>query len=358
MNYRDFKQEMEKKISENLRKDYSDAYAKASKIHMVNREVDSLGIVVCGQTIYPPIYLEQLYDRYNKICDITIQKGLPENPMDVILDEVYETIKQSVEKTPEALKGENGKLENMPDNVVLQLVNTDQNRYMLQNVPHREFEDLSIIYRWVVGVSDEGIYSTIVTNEMAESVGIKEEELFRRAGENTKRILPAQIMSMYDAMVGFMVKDLMNSMPEELADVLGDESIDSMEEHVREKVIEEIGDDRPYPMFVITNTERSFGAVEMLFPENLEQVSEIFHDDLYILPSSLHEVLAVPAKECDAQTLARMVVEVNSEEVPLEERLSNQVYYYDSREKKLSVATDTPNKRIDYYEPVQMAVAR
>ena len=38
------------------------------------------------------------------------------------------------------------------DNIVFQLVNTEQNREMLADVPHREYQDLSVIYRWVVKV--------------------------------------------------------------------------------------------------------------------------------------------------------------------------------------------------------------
>ncbi len=45
--------------------------------------------------------------------------------------------------------------------------------------------------------------------------------------------------------------------------------------------------------------------------------------------------------------LAQMVVEVNMQEVSLDERLSNQVYHYDKDLRKLTLATDTPNKRLD-----------
>lgn len=352
MNYNDFKQELEQKVTERLQRDYGDAYAKASKTQKVNRELDSLIIVIHGRTLFPTIYSENLYERFKKISDITIQKGLPEDPMDVVLDEVYETIRESVDKTPEVLKSENIRLEKMPDNVVLQLVNTEQNQAMLENVPHREFEDLSIIYRWTVGFTNDGIYSTIVTNEMAEKVGLDEEELYQLAKDNTGRLLPAQVMSMSDVVVEMMVQEMMNSMPQELLEQFGDKSMDDIEEHIREKTMEEIAQDGPCPMYVIRNTERSFGAVQMLFHENLDKVSELSHDDLYILPSSVHEVISIPVMGCDAQELADMVVSVNSEEVRLEERLSNQVYYYDSREKKLSLATDTPNKKIDFSDTV------
>ena len=42
-----------------------------------------------------------------------------------------------------------------------------------------------------------------------------------------------------------------------------------------------------------------------------------------------------------------MVSEINMGQVDLEERLSNQVYHYDKDARRLSLATDTPNKRLD-----------
>ena len=45
--------------------------------------------------------------------------------------------------------------------------------------------------------------------------------------------------------------------------------------------------------------------------------------------------------------LAQMVVEVNMQEVSLDERLSNQGDHYDKDLRKLTLATDTPNKRLD-----------
>ena len=49
----------------------------------------------------------------------------------------------------------------------------------------------------------------------------------------------------------------------------------------------------------------------------------------------------------DPNDLAQMVTEVNGNEVALGERLSNQVYHYDKELRKITLATDTPNKRLD-----------
>ena len=65
----------------------------------------------------------------------------------------------------------------------MSLVNTEQNREMLGYMPHREFEDLSIIYKYVIDTGNP-VESVPVTVEMAERIGMGEEELFlfRRSG--------------------------------------------------------------------------------------------------------------------------------------------------------------------------------
>ena len=66
-----------------------------------------------------------------------------------------------------------------------------------------------------------------------------------------------------------------------------------------------------------------------------------------LLRPYLSLLIAVSAEMGDPYELAEMVSEINMDQVALEERLSNQVYHYDKDLRKLSLATDTPNKRLD-----------
>ena len=84
----------------------------------------------------------------------------------------------------------------------------------------------------------------------------------------------------------------------------------------------------------------------MIFEKNLHELAKGINDDLYILPSSIHEVIAVPSSLGNPDELAKMVLEVNTDVVDVSERLSNQVYQYDRYSRKLTMATDTPNKGI------------
>lgn len=219
-------------------------------------------------------------------------------------------------------------MEHVRENVVMCLVNTEQNRELLADVPNRGFHDLSVIYRWVVESTPNAIGSIIVTDKLAEEIGITEEELFRCAVENTRRICPVSVTCLGGTF---------GSIPE---------GIDIPQE-VREEM--EMAKRTAESMWIISNSSGINGAVSMLYEENLHQLAEKLGDDLFILPSSIHEVIAIPTEmgEKNMTHLLEMVQEVNMGSVRLEERLSNSVYHYDRNARKVTLAAESPEKRLD-----------
>jgi len=74
-------------------------------------------------------------------------------------------------------------------------------------------------------------------------------------------------------------------------------------------------------MYVISNSFKTFGAYAII--PKLDELRQIFPDGFAILPSSVHEVIAVPIVEAD---LDGMVSGVNAEMVADEETLSDHAY--------------------------------
>ena len=212
------------------------------------------------------------------------------------------------------------------DNIVFQVINTLQNEDMLRDMPHREFQDLSIIYRWVVKVDENGIQSSAIRNNLAEQLGMNEEQLFKCAVENTRRIFPPTVKSMNDVIREMFISD---GMPAEVADMM----------------IGEMPEDKM--MWVISNDRGINGAGSMLYEDNLHKLAMKLETDLYILPSSVHECIAVSTNVGDPYELAEMVSEINMGQVVLEDRLSNQVYHYDRVTRKLSIACNFNSRLID-----------
>ena len=64
--------------------------------------------------------------------------------------------------------------------------------------------------------------------------------------------------------------------------------------------------------------------------------------NLYIIPSSIHEVLLVPYDSTvSLDDLSNMVNQVNHAEVPMEERLSNHVYFYSRQTDQVLILQDS-----------------
>ena len=91
-------------------------------------------------------------------------------------------------------------------------------------------------------------------------------------------------------------------------------------------------------MFVISNKLRINGAANIFYEDVLAEIADRIGTDLYILPSSVHECIAVSTRTATVEELAEMVESVNACEVAEAEQLSDHVYYYDAKNRTLSLA--------------------
>ena len=328
MNYEIFKEVFKEKLTDFMPDEFKDYKVMEHKVHKVNCEKDAINLVplgkddrVCGA---PTIYVENFYEMY--------QKG---ESLDDVIRCAAEMVTEGYKKIPEMMKNENLDMDRLKDRVVATLVNTTQNEDYLKRIPHREFLDLSIMYRCVISADENGLGSAVITNDMASKMGMNEEQLYEAAMNNTPKLLPVSIKPMEEIICEILMGETMNS-----------EDGISREEAM--EMLDEVGGEtKEMKMYVMTNSEKINGASEIMFPENLEKLSSKFDSDIYIIPSSIHEIIAVSVDGKDVNELQKMVNEVNMNELSLEERLSNEVYHYDRNKKELTIASDAPNKRLD-----------
>ncbi len=92
-------------------------------------------------------------------------------------------------------------------------------------------------------------------------------------------------------------------------------------------------------MYVISNSNSVNGASAIFYSDALADLSDKLGGvDLFVLPSSVHEVIAVSTDMGTPEMLAEMVKEVNGSEVSLEEQLSDHVYKFDAKTRELALA--------------------
>lgn len=316
LDYEIFKAVVEQNFLRYLPEEYRDAEIKVYPVKKVNRTLDGLAVLPAdGSRLFPTIYVNDMYEHY-QACDN--------------LETVLRDAAGSYAKVQDNVKGfvPDMDIGHVRDHIIMCLINTEQNREMLSGMPNREFHDLSIIYRWVVERTPDAVGSVIVSDKIAEEIGMTEEELFQCAVENTRRMNPVSITCM-GSMFGGIPEGI--TLPQEVR-----------EEMERAKRTAD-------SMWIISNSSGINGAVSMLYEENLHQLAEKLGENLFILPSSIHEVIAIPEEmaEKNLSNLIEMVQEVNMGSVELAERLSNSVYHYDRTARKVTLAAESPEKRLD-----------
>ena len=83
-------------------------------------------------------------------------------------------------------------------------------------------------------------------------------------------------------------------------------------------------------MYVITNDSGVYGAAAITDPEVLNTAREcIGAEEVYVLGSSIHEILVVSADIAPESEVNHMISEINRAEVKPEDRLSDHAYRYD-----------------------------
>ena len=146
-----------------------------------------------------------------------------------------------------------------------------------------------------------------LTNDMIDHMGVTHEQLKADALENAPEIRPAVIQGMSEVMREMMGPEAfeMFGLPEEQEEM----------------------------MYVATVPDKNSGAGVLAYQDFMDQAAEKLGGDFYILPSSIHEILLVPDNgDKAADDLRDMVREVNATQVSPEEKLTDNVYHYDSKE--------------------------
>ena len=98
--------------------------------------------------------------------------------------------------------------------------------------------------------------------------------------------------------------------------------------------------EEPLRMVYITNRKKLNGASALFYPGVMEHVGEMLKGDYYVIPSSIHEMIAVRAEGTDANVLRRMLKKGNRELIEEGEWLSDDLYYYDAEKQEFRMITE------------------
>lgn len=274
-------------------------------------ELDSLVVLKEGKNIAPNIYLEPYYDSYlegtpleelaERLCSIYQHCSIP------VIDENFTY-----------------SLSEMQSFIFYRIISFSRNQKLLTTVPHIRYLDLAITFHCLVRNDGEGIGTVRITHEHMERWGLKLEDLMEMATMNTEQLFPATIRSMEEMIIGL---------------IEGNDSDMRLADHdiIFPKTKDEDSTDSK-KMYILTNQKGINGATCMLYKGVIKTFANQLNSDLYILPSSIHEIILLPYdSSLSKASLDRMVKEINGSQVPSDEVLSDHVYRYSLKDNKITL---------------------
>lgn len=308
MNFDLFKESMIQILQESLGEEYTIFTDTVIK----NNGVELTGMIIKEKdnNASPTIYIDELYKEY--------QRGVSLKKLADTVRQIYKENQYEEEVNLQKFKN----YESAKEKIVYKLIGEEKNKKLLQSIPHRVFSNLAIVFYYVV---DEppfyGKASILITNVHLKYWKIDEEELYQNAIRNTPFLLPPQIQNIEDVMHDIMKNELTQ-----------DETIEEMMNRLKKDLL---GIDK-VPMYVLTNNRKLQGAACMLYPGVIRKFAKTLNKNIYILPSSVHEVILLAEDaSSNKKDLLSMVTEINATQVDECEVLADSVYFYDLEEDRL-----------------------
>ena len=247
--------------------------------------------------IAPTLYMENFYDLYKDGMSV----GETADAMLKICVNSLDDVRE-FDFAPEDW-------ESVRKMIGMKVLGYERNPELLQRVPYIRYEDLAVVFIFVL--KEAGITGgvAVITSELSGLWGISAEELFAQARQSAPVLLEPVVSN---------IRNMIGDCPEEVEEIIDDP-------------------ENAVDMYILTNKSQTYGASALFYPGLLEKITDYLCGGFYILPSSVHEVILIPEAAGEPDALRRMVQEVNRCEVPEDMILSDNVYYYDPEEKQFRI---------------------
>lgn len=279
------KEAMQQLIVDSLSKKLGeDFHISIHEVLKTNIKLDGLNILKKGENISPTIYLDSFYRD--------LENGaLLDGVVDEILHIYFDArINPSHFDVTSVLD-----FNYVKDRLYVKLINRHFNKELLRNAPHSLFlDDFAIVIHCLIETSVEGNASFLIHNEHLNMWHMDQKTLMSLAIKNTRKLF------------GLTLRSIREIMDELVPDLLTDD----------------------LPIWVMTNQLKLSGAATVLFEDALKDFADIY-GDFYVIFSSIHEVLLMPASiNADISVLTEMNQMVNATDIRQDELLGTKAYFY------------------------------
>lgn len=283
-------------------------------------ELNGVRVAIADSPIAPILYMNGYYEQ-----------GYTEEECAIAILERYDEIKnEGVSFDINSLTDFNA----VKDRICYKVINKEANEALLEYTPHTQLYDSDLVCIYYIDLDKQ---ATITIHDgMLQMWRISEEQLYDIANYNTPRIYSiVDFKPLSDITADAMYRCGEMEMIKMQMGVPEDMTLDEF----KAMFIEMMNSQCPMEMYVLTAQDCNAGASVIMYDNMLSAVHEKLGSDFVMFPSSTHEVIVMPySDEMSVEELQDIVRTVNQKELSPEERLSDNVYYYDGR--KLTIMTE------------------
>lgn len=297
----EFVREMESKLA-----DYSMEVSIVNKMRNNGILEKCIKVDIPGCNMSPSIGTLSLYEHYREFDDL-------DKIVSALSKKIIEDKNRQIDTMSVLSK------ENILNSTYLMVINAKSNQKLLSETPHYFIAEgeLAVIPRLNISITDKSGF-IILKNDLLPKLQMTGDEILQIAKLNTSSQNLFEINS--------LLSETMQAMTDNGEDIADDFS--------------EFFTEITPKAFVVTNKDKKLGACCLACPEVIGTAIEKMGFDCYILPSSIHEVILVEKKgnADEIEELRDMVNQVNRQSVPAAEILSDKVFQYNAKTKKIEIA--------------------
>ena len=298
------KHEFYNNVVEGVKAKLGDDFAvNVMEVMKINITLDGLTILHKSENISPTIYL----NRYKEHFDAG-------RPMDDIIDDILSIYESN--RHPENISVEQFyDFDKLKDKIIVKVINTEKNEKLLEEVPHLVLNglDLTVILYVSLESHSDTMMGFQVRNNHLKLWDVSFDDILPLAAKNTNRIYNFVVKSMTEV----LLSDLFD---EDIFD--NDDATDCCDQ-----------------MYILTSAQgKTLGSSQLFLKDKIKEFADRCECDLYILPSSIHELILLRTDfACGSVDELKVTVnEVNETVLSAEDFLSNNVYYYNRQTEEIT----------------------
>ena len=205
MDYENFKEQFVNDVKEKLYEQGTEVDISVNTVNKLNESYEAHTIKPVDAEVGVNIPIDKFYGAVDNGASY-----------DEVVDRAVKTYTDGIENKPDFDIAALSDYNQMKDKLAMEVVSAETNKELLETVPHKDMEDMAVVYRFVISFDEEGRASVLITNKMLENYGVTPEQLHADALENAPQLKPMEIKGMSEViaeMMGVEQAELMGIYP-------------------------------------------------------------------------------------------------------------------------------------------------